>query len=216
MKNLALISLFCFYATVPLAQSVSGTERSVASNIKIAYNATLVYPGVRGGIEYPIKRIDLVKCWRKKLPRPIVKERFLSGEIGFYHHPTFHDNIYLLVGWQMRRTGRRGFFTEFSPALGYSRTFLGGETYSVDDLTGKVTLIKWAGYNYAMLSLGGGIGYKFRPRTSAFLRTCLLTMFPSNNYVYLRPTIELGIILKPKHFLMASPKIVSKSKGKKH
>lgn len=197
------------------AQSDAGAAGKSSSNVKIAYNATLVYPGVRAGIEYPIKRIDLVKYRKNKSPRHVVKERFVSGEIGFYHHPTFHDNIYFLAGWQMRRTGSRGFVTEFSPALGYSRTFLGGETYSVDDVTGKVSLIKWAGYNYAMLSLGAGFGYAFRPKISAFMRASILTMFPSNNFVYVRPTVELGIKFKPKHFLMAKPKIVSKSKGKK-
>ncbi|MFN0034779.1 MAG: hypothetical protein ACKVUS_06925 [Saprospiraceae bacterium] len=215
MKNAAIISALCFCTMSASAQNASETQHKVASNIKIAYNATLIYPGLRAGIEYPIKRIELLKYRKKRLPRLVVKERFLTGEIGFYHHPTFHDNIYLLAGWQMRRTGRQGFFTEFSPALGYSRTFLGGETYSVDDVTGEVSLIKWAGYNYAMLSVGGGFGYTFRPKISAFLRTCILTMFPSNNYVYVRPTVELGVIFKPAHFWMASPKIVSKSKGKK-
>jgi hypothetical protein len=66
-----------------------------------------------------------------------------------------------------------------------------------------------------MIAIGGGCGYTFKPALSAYFRLSLLTMFPSNNHVYLRPTAELGLIWKPAHFLMAHPKIVSRLKGKK-
>lgn len=139
----------------------------------------------------------------------------LTAELGYYHHATFHDNIYALFGYQLRRFGKRKWFTEFSPSLGYSRTFLGGETYVVDDQTGTVRIKKLAGYNYGILSLGGGLGYVYSAKTSGYMRTCLLTMFPSNNYVYLRPTLELGAIFKMPGLLKAQQRIVIKSKGKK-
>lgn len=186
----------------------------VSSNITLAYNASIIYPGFRGGIEYPVKQINITKFRHKSRERHLVKMHYLSAELGYYHHQTFHDNIYLLLGWQMRKQHPRGFFTQFSPGIGYSRTFLGGETYLVDD-SGKISLVRFAGYNYAMLAVGGGCGYTFKPGIAAYFRSSLLTMFPSNNLVYLRPTIELGIIWQPKRFLEARPVIISKTKGKK-
>jgi hypothetical protein len=208
-KGTYLFAVMICLSSMGMAQS-----EKVSSNLKLAYNASIIYPGFRAGIEYPIKRIEVTKYRRKRSERHFAKHRYLSGELGYYHHQTFHDNIYLLVGWQMRKQRPRGFFTEFSPAIGYSRTFLGGETYLVDD-SGNISLIKWAGYNYAMLAIGGGCGYAFKPDFSAYFRPSLLTMFPSNNLIYIRPTVELGIIWQPKHFLQARPKITSKSKGKK-
>lgn len=197
-----------------LASCVDAQTNRISSNLKLAYNATIIYPGFRAGIEYPVKRVDMTKHRQKGLDRHFAKLRYLSAELGYYHHQTFHDNFYLLAGWQMRKQRPHGFFTEFSPAIGYSRTFLGGETYLVDD-AGKITLIPLAGYNYIMMALGGGCGYTFKPGFAAYFRCSLLTMFPSNNLIYLRPTVELGTIWQPKHFLLAHPKIVSKSKGKK-
>jgi len=189
-------------------------SEKVSSNLKLAFNGSIIYPGFRTGIEYPIQKINVSRYRGKRSVRNFVKYRYLSGEIGYYHHQTFHDNIYLLVGWQMRKQRPHGFFTEFSPAAGYSRTFLGGETYLVD-AAGNISLVKGAGYNYAMIAIGGGCGYSCRPGISAYFRPSLLTMFPSVNLIYIRPTVELGVICQPKHFLSAHPKVTSKSKGKK-
>lgn len=208
-KGLLLLAIGAWFIDMANAQS-----SKVSSNLKLAYNATIIYPGFRAGVEYPIKRIDVTKHRKKRPVRHFSKHRYFSGEIGYYHHQTFHDNLYLLFGWQMRKQRPRGFFTEFSPAIGYSRTFLGGETYRVDD-AGNITLLKLAGYNYVMVAIGGGCGYSFKPTLSAYFRPSLLTMFPSNNLVDIRPTVELGLIWQPRHFLEARPKTVSKSKGKK-
>lgn len=208
-KGIVLAKLiFCLVNLLP-AQSAK-----ISSNLKLAYNGSIIYPGFRAGIEYPIKQISVTQQRGKRPERHFAKLRYLSGEIGFYHHQTFHDNIYLLLGWQMRKQHPRGFFTEFSPAIGYSRTFLGGETYLVDD-AGNIKLVKFAGYNYAILAIGGGCGYQFEPRLSAYFRPSLLTLFPSNNIIYIRPTLELGLIWQPKHFWQAQPIQLAKTKGKK-
>lgn len=208
----------CVFATIAAATALGQTPTdarvNTSSNLKLAYNASIIYPGFRGGIEYPVQQKDVTRYKRHGVIRHFTKMRFASAEIGYYHHPTFHDNIYLLLGWQMRKQRPRGFFTEFSPSLGYSRTFLGGETYLVDN-TGKISLVKLAGYNYVIMGIGGGCGYRFRPDMSAYLRLSMLTMYPSNNIVYLRPTVDLGVIWQPKHFLPSRLKVVSISKGKK-
>lgn len=111
----------------------------------------------------------------------------------------------------MRRTKSKGFFTEFSPEVGLSRTFLGGTTYQVDD-SGNVTRKKFAGYYYALVSIGGGIGYDFsktkRKPFLIFSKCNVFMMFPYNSTIYLRPALEIGLIYKPLNFL--SLKVKSK------
>ena len=115
----------------------------------------------------------------------------------------------------MRRTKSNGFLTEFSPEVGLSRTFLGGTTYQVDD-NGNVSIKKYAGYYYALVSVGGGIGYDFsitkRKPFSVFSKFNVLMMFPYNSTIYLRPVMEIGLIYKPINFL--SLKVKSKSRKK--
>ena len=139
----------------------------------------------------------------------------MTANLSWYHHPAFHDNCYLTVGWTMRRTKLNGFVTEFSPEVGLSRTFPGGTTYQVDNY-GNVTIKKSAGYLYALISIGGGIGYDFsKTKQKPFLifsKFNVLMMFPYNSTIYLRPVMEFGLIYKPLDFL--SLKVKSKCRKK--
>jgi len=182
-----------------------------SSDMKLSYNSSLIYPGARLGIDFPIKTIYVTKSKKSRKIKNFVKDRFISADLSWYHHPTFHDNIYITAGWTMRRTKSSGFIIEFSPEIGYSRTFLGGTTYKVDD-NGNVSIEHLAGYNYAFLSVGGGVGYDFSrtrfKRLIAFYKFNVFGMYPYNSTVYLRPAMELGLIYKPLKFL--SIKVKSK------
>lgn len=177
----------------------------------LSYNSSVIYPGAKLGIEFPVKTIYLTKINRSGKERDFIKDRFITTNLSWYHHPDFHDNLYFTAGWTMRRTRAKGFFTEFSPEVGLSRTFLGGTTYQVDN-SGNVTRKKLAGYYYALASIGGGIGYDYsKTKQKPFLifsKFNLLMMFPYNSTVYLRPAVEFGLIYKPIDFL--SLKVKSK------
>ncbi len=182
------------------------------SGIKLSYMGSLIYPGFKVGIEKPYKVVQLEK---KKGAKTVLKEKFWTLNLGFYHHPTFHDNLYLLGEWQMRRQKLSGWFFEMAPGIGYSRTFLGGATYKVNP-AGNVSKKQLAGYNYALLSLSGGIGYDFSKRINiplkTFFKTSGLMMMPSNSFVYLRPTAELGVIFSNQRFLKAKPRVKQRTK----
>lgn len=201
----SLILLATFYTTSGFCQRdsiINGEKRS--SNLMISYNSSLIYPGALIGIESPIGRTFLTKSLKSGDKKEFVKDQFLTANISWYHQPNFHDNIYITVGWTGRKTRSNGVFTEFSPGIGYSRTFLGGTTYKVDN-SGNITIEKLAGYNYALASVGGGVGYDFsvvksKP-FSVFCKLNLLTMYPYNSTIYMRPAMELGLIYKPKDFL---------------
>lgn len=188
-------------AIISKAQTSDTLSRS--ANLTLSYNSSIIYPGARFGFEYPIKSIELTKK-KSNREKIVIKDRLITAQIGWYHHPTFHDNTYFTAGWTKRRIQPRGFFTQFSPEIGYSRTFFGGTTYIVDENT-EVHIKKIAGNNFLVLSLGVGLGYDFEITKnkpfSIYSKFNVLSMYPYNSTFYLRPTIELGVIYKPKNFL---------------
>ena len=205
-----VFSTFCFSQSM---DSVRYEKKS--SNLTISYNSSLIYPGTRFGVEFPVKTISINKISKSGKEKDFVKDRFLTTNLSWYHHPAFHDNVYLTAGFTMRRTKANGFLTEFSPEVGLSRTFLGSTTYEVDD-NGNVSIEKLAGYYYALVSVGGGIGYDFSiTKQKPFLifsKFNMIMMFPYNSTIYLRPVMEIGLIYKPLNFLSLKVKSINRKK----
>ena len=190
------------------------TERKSA-NVKLAYNSSVIYPGIRTGIEFPTEIINLDKTRKNGRHLSLKIERFFTLNAGWYHHPDFHDNVYPTLGYSIRRTSSNGFMTELSPEAGFSRTYLGGTTYRVDD-SGKVSIEKHAGYTYFLMSFSSGLGYDLSVRHTRpvilYMKGSLLMMLPYNSTVYLRPAIETGVIFKPGTFLSRTCKLKNKSR----
>lgn len=211
MTKRTTITILIFASLNCHAQTDSAKTKVKSScNLKISYNSSLIYPGIRAGIEYPIAFVKKTKNKKSGYQKILFKDRFISGNISWYHHPEYHDNVYFTIEGILRRTLVNGFFSEFSPGLGYSRTFLGATTYTVDD-SGNVSKKRLAGYNYALTILSGGLGYDFSKTKSLpfciFSKFSILTMYPYNSTFYFRPTIEIGIIYKPKKLLRVKPKV---------
>ena len=161
LRKIAIVKLFLFLTVYCFGQpDTLVVVKKASSAMKIALDGSVLYPGASLGVEFPVYSVDLMRHYDTPDSKVIVKERFVSVNAGWYHHNDFHDNLYFTARWIMRRTLKGGFFTEFTPGLGYSRTFLGGTTYKVDE-NGNVGIVKYAGYNYAVLSAGGGSGIQF-------------------------------------------------------
>lgn len=184
-------------------------SKKTSSNLRFAYNSSIIYPGIRMGIEIPVNEIYRLKKIRKSGTKSILKERNISCNSGWYHHPDFHDNLYFTLEWTMRRKYTGRFFRDVAIGTGYSRTFLGGTTYKVDN-DGNVGIIKGAGYNYAMIVAGAGFGFDFSEEEklsySVFSRLNILIMFPYNSTIYFRPVFEIGVIYSPVKFLQVKVK----------
>jgi hypothetical protein len=180
-----------------------------SSNLRFAYNSSIIYPGIRVGVEIPVNTINMLKKTKNNGTKTILKERYVSFNSGWYHHPDFHDNLYFTAEWTMRRKYAGKLFKDISIGTGYSRTFLGGTTYTVDNY-GNVRIVKAAGYNYAMIVAGAGFGFDFseveKYTLSVFSRFNILTMFPYNSTIYFRPVFELGLIYRPEKFLQVRRK----------
>jgi hypothetical protein len=184
------------------------------TGIKVSYLGSLIYPGFKLGIEKPYKVIQLEKK-KKNGVKTVLKEKYWTLNLGFYHHASFHDNLYLLGEWQLRRQKLSGWFFEMAPGIGYSRTFLGGTTYKVSG-NGNVTRKQLAGYHYALFSFSGGLGYDFSRKVhipvKTFFKASSLLMTPSNSSVYVRPTAELGVIFSTQLFLKTRPLVKQRTK----
>ncbi len=173
-------------------------ELRTKPEIKVSYIGSLIYPGASIGGGFIIKENDFTRQKGKSGSDYIIRRQLAAINISWYHHYGFHDNLYLTTEWIARRIKRSGYYSEFSAGPGYSRTFLGGTTYKVDN-EGNVTVKKYSGYNYFMVTVGGGIGYDFsslkKTPVSVFAKMNLISMFPYNSTVYFRPVLELGVKL---------------------
>ena len=195
--RISILTLLC--CSVCQAQGVSISDSAnLHFTYKLSYVSSIIYPGISAGAEIPLLQINR-ELLKKSKPR-FFKERFVSGNLNWYHHPGFHDNLYITAEWVLRRTYYRGFISEFSMGPGFSRTFLGGTTYSVND-NGDISVIRLAGYKYALITIGGGVGYDFSMHkslpVSIFAKMNLITMYPYNSTIYFRPVLELGIRYTP-------------------
>jgi hypothetical protein len=194
-----IVILTIFNCLLVQAQTDSISNASLHTDIEFSYLSTLIYPGIRTGIEFPVPLVkpnEIVKIKEHKKNKTIKKEHFVSANLNWYHHPDFHDNVYITAEWVMRRTRNTGFISEFSCGPGFSRTFLGGTTYRVTD-QGDISVEKLAGYNYALITAGGGIGIDLSMKKQipflAIAKMNLISMFPYNSTIYFRPVLEFGI-----------------------
>jgi hypothetical protein len=201
MQKTGISILFIIYCISCQAQNDTIRKLSYCDyNLKLAYNSSLIYPGASAGVEFLLQSKNIQRSGKNDKDKSFSKTRLISGNLNWYHHPDFHDNLYLTAEWVMRRTNRNGFISEFSCGPGISRTFLGGTTYKVND-SGGISVVKLAGYYYALITLGGGFGIDFAAKkkmpVSAVARLNLIAMFPYNSTIYFRPVLELGIRFNP-------------------
>ena len=214
MMKTGITLLALLYCALCQAQKDTISDSSGHINLNIAYYTSLIYPGLSTGIEFPLPHFNVRISNIPKPWRSFRKSKFISASVNWYHHTGFHDNLYLTTEWVMRITRNSGFVSECSAGPGFSRTFLGGTTYKVDD-KGNISVVKLAGYNYALITIGGGLGYDYALKkhlpVSGFAKMHLILMFPYNSTLYFRPVFEIGIRYSPcrskNHLSIASPAI---------
>ena len=171
------------------------------TGLKFSFNESLIFPGLGAGIEFRISTAEIIKIRRSGKKKVFIRDRIISLNPAWYHHPGFHDNLYISVNRDARRIRPNGIFSEFSAGAGYSRTFLGGTTYKVSD-QGEISVKKRAGYNYALVVFGEKTGYDFSKTGflpfSGYISIDFLVMFPYNSAIYIRPVLCWGILIPVK------------------
>ncbi len=166
------------------------------SEFKISYISSLIYPGLSLGAGIRVKGNNNSAGTSRSIISYPARSQHITLNLNWYHHPGFHDNLFVTSEWTFRRTRENGFFTEYSGGPGYSRTFLGGTTYVVK-YDGSVSVKKHPGYSYAMITAGWSAGYSFAadrwlPNVISG-KISLVAMFPYNSTIYLRPVLEFGL-----------------------
>ncbi|AEI49169.1 hypothetical protein [Runella slithyformis] len=151
-----------------------------------------IYPGFRVGLERPIRQTD----YHHPDGRISSHQRAVLFYVGMYCHPGFHLNTFAGAEYIFRRVGRRGLITEFRPSLALSRTFLGAETYRVNE-AGIVETVSSAGQFYAMPGLGFGIGKVLGKPGPNHPLACMVNLnltglAPYNGLALPTPTLEVG------------------------
>lgn len=194
----ALIIASSIFPTVHAQKKVVVRKQiSTIPNVKAAYLGSIKYPCFKLGLELPRYAKEKTITKKSGVKKIKLKERFITLNLGAYFHPTYHNNIMLGAEWQMRTTRKNGWFTEFAPGLGISRTILAGTTYK-QNATGDFSKVSFAGNFYGMASVLGGFGYDFNIKKAkpykVYCKGGLLIFAPYNSFLLPRPTIELGII----------------------
>jgi hypothetical protein len=173
-------------------------------NVKAAYLGSIVYPGFKVGSEFPMYAKETSITKKTGEVKVKLKERFITGNLGFYYHQTFHANWMLSIEWQLRKTRQNGWFTEWASGIGYSRTILDAITYKVSD-AGEISKVKFAGHHYFLMSINGGFGYDFmvkkEKQLKLYCKGSLLILTPYNSFIYPRPTFEIGVITGLSNFI---------------
>src|SRR5664280_3015798 len=96
MLKPGILVLAMLYCTLCHAQCDSTYDSSANQiNLKLSYNSTVIYPGMSIGIEYPLKNMNGQILRNHKPVRCVRKGKYISGNLNWYHHPDFHDNLYL-------------------------------------------------------------------------------------------------------------------------
>ena len=179
-----------------MAQSVEpAVERGVNGHVSLV--GALKYPGVKVGADYMVIQKEIEKTKRSGVVRRIYKNRYVTTNVGFYHHKDYNTNFFLQGGYQWERMRSSGWFTALEPQLGISRTLIDGIVYKVSD-DGNVTRRKGAGHFYVAPSLSFALGKDLSlmnenlPLT-IFSKVTLYSNFPYNNFVYVRVMAEVGV-----------------------
>lgn len=207
-----LVTLFMSSSLFAQKYSITSSKKEKVP-VSIFGNFILqgIYPGLRVGIEQPLKQTTLSD---KNGNIVKYKDQSVLYSVGFYYHGGFHTNFFATSEYIFRRIGKNGFITEFKSGLSLSRTFLGATTYEVDS-NGNITKMSGAGNFYLMPSLNFGIGKDFGIRKPSLPLTIsanlnLAGLLPYNGLILPTPMLEVGFRYKLKNSFKVQSKIINK------
>jgi hypothetical protein len=167
--------------------------------------------GTTLGIGHYLVRKQINKHKKSGAIKNIKKDKLFCVDLGYYYQAGLHQNWFLTATYSLRRTGNKGFYTELSPMLGISRTFLSDETYTVKD-DGTVSLKRFSGNWYLVSGFATGIGKTFNEKRNFFLKEIHLTiytqfLYPNFGFIALKPFWQLGTSFNIEKITRLSKKI---------
>jgi hypothetical protein len=213
-----LCLLFTFFGQMGQAQNATPKDSIYTVQTPLIVNTSALFStqsiGFQAGIEKYLLQKDIQKLRKSGRIKTIEKDRFLALDLGYYYQNGLHHNWFLTAAYAMKRTKSSGFFTEFKPMLGVSRTFLTEETYTVD-ANGGVSLDKLAGNWYVTSGFSYGIGKTFKADKNLFfkdiyLKTFLQVFYPNFGFIALKPSLQIGTSFQLNHYQKSIKKVIKK------
>ena len=192
MKTQLLLSTL--YCLTGLSQKNNIGHPILPPQIAVTTNTSLKYPGGEVSIAFPFKRVTIEK--QKKTLKEKQRSQFVTISGAVYHHPEFHTGTFYSVGYLNHVQYRNKFNLGFKTTIGYSRTFLGGTTYTIDP-NGTISHKNRAGYQYFGVDFGSRIGYNLFPHSKidhVFMQLDVLALWPYNSHFYIRPQLRFGLL----------------------
>lgn len=123
-----IVSFMC--CSLMLEDVIAQSDKVLSEGILVhaSYIGAIKYTGFQLGADYQLKERFVEKKKKKDRVKTLYKRRFITANIGFYHHKYFNTNTHLLLGYQLKKVKASGWYTLFEPQVGLSRTFLEGTT----------------------------------------------------------------------------------------
>lgn len=152
--------------------------------------------GVTAGLGQHLFRKELVRYKKSGSIKTLKKDRWLYCDLGYYYQSGIYHNWFITASYTLRRMRSKGYYFEFSPFLGLSRTFLTEETYTISE-NGTVKLKKFNGNWYINGGFGYGFGKTFKEGKNSLLKSVYLNiytqlLYPNFRFIAIRPFWQIG------------------------
>ena len=180
------------------------TDTAISVKVPVLFQNSIIFStkqiGLQAGIYKTIlqKEKHIIKISGKKRIKTTI--HYLSGNLGYYYQPQLHHNWFVTVGYTTLKANKRGFYRQFTPMLGISRTFLTAATYKVAD-NGTINKVNSAGSWYVISGFTAGLGKmyqqpKFKVLKSIGINLAAQILYPNFRFISLKPFFTLQTILQ--------------------
>lgn len=146
------------------------------------FGHTITHPGV-------VLEFELEKMQSEKMSLPM---RF---NLGYYHHPRYHDGMFFDFNFGTRRYFENGLFIEQSIGIGVIETIMNEDVFEVDD-NGNVSKASRFNEPDFMLSITLGLGYNLTKKKESFnalwIRPKVFWQVPYKKSAVFHPVVQFG------------------------
>ena len=178
------------------------TDTAISVKVPVLFQKSIIFStkqiGLQAGIYKTIlqKENHVIKISGKKRIQSTI--HYLSGNLGYYYQPQLHHNWFITAGYTTLKANKRGFYRQFTPMLGISRTFLTAATYKAAD-NGTVNKVNGAGSWYVISGFTAGLGKmyqqpKFKVLKSIGINLATQILYPNFKFISLKPFFTLQTI----------------------
>lgn len=174
------------------------------------------YPGMQLGADYQLIQKNIDKERKNANHKLITKNRYLTVNVGYYHHKDYNYNLFIHAGYLLKRINHNGWYFGVEPKLGLSRTFIDAPVYEVKD-DGRIKKQIAAGNFYFSPAVSFAIGKDLSIKNpnnhlGFFGKLMLYGNYPYNNFIYGRMLLEAGVSYTFNNYLLHSIKVKNKKK----